>query len=219
MRILNLFAGIGGNRTLWGDEHEITAVEWDNAIAVIYHQRFPDDGIVVEDALEYMMKHAHEYDLICASPVCITHSRAQSRPSVGYRVSDFTGLYGWANLYDIKYQGLYVWENVVSTYHKRFRFPKPTVKLGRHLFWANFEIPPKKFPRLFATETYIGSDGKKHNGGLADLKIKQLLDLHQIPFNFSHPRKRSILRNCVDYRIGKYILECAERVWDPQKNT
>jgi DNA (cytosine-5)-methyltransferase 1 len=27
MRILNLYAGIGGNRKLWGDEHEVTAVE------------------------------------------------------------------------------------------------------------------------------------------------------------------------------------------------
>ena len=30
MKILNLYAGIGGNRKLWGDEHEITAVENDN---------------------------------------------------------------------------------------------------------------------------------------------------------------------------------------------
>ena len=27
MKILNLYAGIGGNRKLWGDEHEVTAVE------------------------------------------------------------------------------------------------------------------------------------------------------------------------------------------------
>lgn len=25
MKILNLYAGIGGNRKLWGDDHEITA--------------------------------------------------------------------------------------------------------------------------------------------------------------------------------------------------
>lgn len=28
MKILNLYAGIGGNRKLWGDEHEITAIEY-----------------------------------------------------------------------------------------------------------------------------------------------------------------------------------------------
>lgn len=26
MKILNLYAGIGGNRELWGNEHEITGV-------------------------------------------------------------------------------------------------------------------------------------------------------------------------------------------------
>ena len=29
MKILNLYACLGGNRYLWGDEHEITAVELD----------------------------------------------------------------------------------------------------------------------------------------------------------------------------------------------
>jgi len=27
MKILNLYSGIGGNRKLWGNDHEITAVE------------------------------------------------------------------------------------------------------------------------------------------------------------------------------------------------
>jgi DNA (cytosine-5)-methyltransferase 1 len=27
MKILNLYAGIGGNRKLWGDEYEVTAIE------------------------------------------------------------------------------------------------------------------------------------------------------------------------------------------------
>lgn len=35
MKILNLYAGIGGNRKLWGNEHEITAVELDPDIAAI----------------------------------------------------------------------------------------------------------------------------------------------------------------------------------------
>lgn len=29
MKILNLYAGIGGNRKLWGDEHEITDLKGD----------------------------------------------------------------------------------------------------------------------------------------------------------------------------------------------
>ena len=41
MKILNLYAGIGGNRKLWGDEHEITAIENNTSIAYIYQDFFP----------------------------------------------------------------------------------------------------------------------------------------------------------------------------------
>jgi hypothetical protein len=37
MKILNLYAGIGGNRAQWGTEHEVTAVEYDPLIAEVYH--------------------------------------------------------------------------------------------------------------------------------------------------------------------------------------
>ena len=38
MRILNLYCGIGGNRKLWGDEHEVTAVEFNPEIAKAYQE-------------------------------------------------------------------------------------------------------------------------------------------------------------------------------------
>ena len=40
MKILNLYAGIGGNRKLWGNEHEITAVEINPKIAEAYKTFF-----------------------------------------------------------------------------------------------------------------------------------------------------------------------------------
>ena len=43
MKILNLYAGIGGNRKLWGNEHEITAIEKDENIACAYQTFFPKD--------------------------------------------------------------------------------------------------------------------------------------------------------------------------------
>ena len=46
MKVLNLYAGIGGNRKLWEDV-EVTAVEWDPKIAEIYQDFFPDDTVVV----------------------------------------------------------------------------------------------------------------------------------------------------------------------------
>ena len=39
MKILNLYAGIGGNRKLWGDEHQVTAVEYDESIAPVSYDR------------------------------------------------------------------------------------------------------------------------------------------------------------------------------------
>lgn len=51
MRILNLYSGIGGNRKFWGDEHEIMAIENDYKIAKIYKDFFPNDTILVTDAV------------------------------------------------------------------------------------------------------------------------------------------------------------------------
>lgn len=77
MKILNLYAGIGGNRKLWGDNHEITAVEYNQEIADIYKEFYPNDNVIVGDAHEYLLKHFSEYDFIWASPPCQTHSKAR----------------------------------------------------------------------------------------------------------------------------------------------
>jgi len=36
MKILNLYAGVGGNRKLWGNDHEIIVVEFNKTIAQVY---------------------------------------------------------------------------------------------------------------------------------------------------------------------------------------
>lgn len=57
MKILNLYAGIGGNRKDWnGEKHDITAVEINEEIAEIYQDHFPGDNIVVGDAHKYLIK-------------------------------------------------------------------------------------------------------------------------------------------------------------------
>jgi hypothetical protein len=72
-------------------------------------------------------------------------------------------------------------------------FVKPTAKLGRHLFWANFEI----------LEIEI-KDGLTHNErGSSE---KGYFDLR--PYKMEH-RKDQIIRNCVDPNVGEYILQCA----------
>ena len=78
MKILNLYAGIGGNRKLWNDvksDIEVTAVEYDQAIAQAYKDRFPNDIVIVGDALKYLLEHYKEFDFIWVSPPCQTHSR------------------------------------------------------------------------------------------------------------------------------------------------
>ena len=74
MKILNLYAGIGGNRKLWTDV-EVTAVELNPEIASIYQDFFPKDKVIVADAHAYLLEHFEEYDFIWASPPCPSHSR------------------------------------------------------------------------------------------------------------------------------------------------
>ena len=75
-RILNLYAGIGGNRKLWTD-CDVTAVEINPEIANIYQDLFPNDKVIIGDAHEYLINHFKEFDFIWASPPCPTHSRAR----------------------------------------------------------------------------------------------------------------------------------------------
>ena len=73
MKVLNLYAGIGGNRKLWKGV-EVTAVEMNPAIAGIYSEFFPKDKVVVGDAHAYLLEHFKEFDFIWSSPPCPTHS-------------------------------------------------------------------------------------------------------------------------------------------------
>ena len=66
MKILNLYAGIGGNRKLWGEEHEITAVEFNQELANIYKKFYPKD-IVIVGIMNDSVFMAHELLLKCPS--------------------------------------------------------------------------------------------------------------------------------------------------------
>ena len=68
MKILNLYAGIGGNRKLWSDEHEITAVEYNKEIAEVYADFFPNDKVIIADAHQYLLENYKEFDFIWSSP-------------------------------------------------------------------------------------------------------------------------------------------------------
>ena len=83
IKVLNLYAGIGGNRKQWpNDEIEVTAIEINPEIATIYHDFFPKDNVIVADAHQYLLEHFKEFDFIWSSPPCPTHSRMRNLKNV-----------------------------------------------------------------------------------------------------------------------------------------
>jgi DNA (cytosine-5)-methyltransferase 1 len=57
MKILNLYAGIGGNRKLWNGNIEVTAIENNEEIAKIYQDFFQNDKVIITDAHQYLLEH------------------------------------------------------------------------------------------------------------------------------------------------------------------
>jgi len=194
MKILNLYAGIGGNRKLWGDEHEITAVENVPEIANIYKDFFPNDNVVVGDAHQYLLEHYKEFDFIWSSPPCPTHSRLAitRKNKEGWQVSyPNMKLYEEIILLQHYFKGIWVVENVISFYDPLI---KPQ-RIGRHYYWASFTI---------------GDIKEKINDDIANGTISELEKHHNIDlskYNIKDPyKKRLMLRNCVNPKHGLFIF-------------
>tara|TARA_R110002051_G_scaffold6229_3_gene30224 strand:+ start:88 stop:720 length:633 start_codon:yes stop_codon:yes gene_type:complete len=198
MKILNLYSGIGGNRHLWGDEHEITAVEYDENIAAIYKDFFPDDQVLIEDAHDYLLNHYEEYDFIWSSPPCPTHSRINfllnQKETFKLKYPDMK-LYEEIIFLQKWFKGKYVVENVMS-YYKPLIQPQIT---GGHYFWCNFEIPK------FDTRKKVRND-KGYT-----LK-KKMEDKGLIIENFYNYKgdKRTLLNNAIEGELGLAILESSQ---------
>ena len=194
IKILNLHAGIGGNRKGWiGKDVEVTAVEYNSEIANVYQEFFPEDKVIVADAGDYLAKHYAEFDFIWASPSCKTHSKVRMMAS---KSGSYDAKLPNMELYSIIiflqhfFKGKWIVENVKPYYNPLIQ---PTAKLGRHLIWSNFEFEEKNF-----------NDNKSHNerGYIKD----SWFDLTN--FKLKH-RKDQIIRNCVNPEISKFLLEQA----------
>jgi DNA (cytosine-5)-methyltransferase 1 len=192
MKILNLFAGIGGNRKLWGDEHEVTAVEFDENIATVYKDIFPNDTVIIGDAHQYLLDHYNEFDFIWSSPPCQTHSRM--RHHLGVNGKGFNPVYPDMKLYQEiiflqhSFKGKWIVENVNPYYAPLI---EPNVELDRHKFWCNFTIQKEKFNRP-----------KLRKAQIPELQVAYDYDLSE----YKLPNKRQVLRNCVLPSVGKHIL-------------
>ena len=202
MKILNLYACLGGNRYKWGDEHDITAVEWDEELARMYQERFPNDKVIVADAHQYLLDHYKEFDFIWSSPPCPTHSKVRvTQKNQDFYIPKYPEMSLYQQIIFLKehFKGKYVVENVIPYYEPLI----DAQKRGRHLYWTNFILP-------------FDIDREESKGIISiagNEKIK-LCKLHKIDLNFlesykGNQDKRKLVRNMVDYKVGKDILNAA----------
>ena len=203
MQILNLYAGIGGNRKLWGG-HEVTAVEYDAEIAAIYQDLNKDDTVIVGDAHAYLLENFDKFDFIWASPPCQTHS--QIRFNIGYKADRIyekvkpiypaMELYQEIILLQTHFNGLWVVENTIPYYTPLI----PCATVGGHVWWSNFKIHD------------IEHGNRNHRGGTVEtLQERKLIDIS----SYKIGNKRQILRNCVEPEVGLHVLNCAMNVQQP----
>jgi len=193
IKVLNLYAGIGGNRKLWNNV-EVTAIEIDSQIAKIYQDNFPEDKVIIEDAHNYLLEHFSEYEFIWGSPPCQTHSSFRYNLGVKFRgvKPEYPDMRLYQEILFLKYhhKGKWVIENVKPYY-------EPLIKgnlLQRHIFWSNFSI---------------SNFNLKHDK-LREFQIPQLEELYGFKLSsYKLKNKRQILRNCVHPELGKHILNCA----------
>jgi len=192
LKVLNLYAGIGGNRQLWPQNIKVTAVEYDPAIASIYADLFRKDELIIGDAHDYLLNHYQDFDLIWTSPPCQSHSSFRFNIGVRYRGVDPVypdmSLYQEILLLKTHYKGKWVVENVKPYY-------KPLidgyVEVQRHLFWSNCEIKPIVFPKDNIRSAQIPDLEQIHGYDLSAYKLSN---------------KRQVLRNCVYPPLGEYVF-------------
>lgn len=199
MKILNLYACLGGNRYKWDEvtDIEVTAVEWDEELARLYKERFPNDKVIVADAHQYLLDHYKEFDFIWSSPPCPTHSKSRYW---GFGKNGKMPVYPDLRLYEeiiflqYHFNGKYVVENVNPYYEPLI----PAQKRDRHHYWTNFKIPN------------IISD-RNDTSLVQGSRMQDLCDFHDYDFRKYKGKQRllKIARNLVDYEAGKTILETA----------
>ena len=212
MKILNLYACLGGNRYKWDEvtDVDVTAVELDPELARLYQERFPNDKVIVADAHQYLLDHYQEYDFIWSSPPCPTHSRMRkTNTGEGERKSKATysdmKLYEEILLLQHFYKGKYCVENVIPYYEPLI----PAKKRGRHLYWTNFNLP--NVLSIRKKEDFITSSNVKELSLFHDYDLNKLSMFKKFTYT-SHSggvRIDKIGRNLVDYEAGKTILETA----------
>ena len=210
MKILNLYACLGGNRYKWNEvkeDIEVTAVEWDEELARLYQERFPNDKVIVADAHQYLLDHYKEFDFIWSSPPCPTHSRFQISMKTKRKMKyPDMKLYQEIIFLDTFFNGKYCVENVIPYYEPLI----PAKKRDRHLYWTNFNLPnvlsERKSPNMAAQK-----EGRELYKKLNKKVFDVFCEYHDYDFK-KYKGKQDVgkmSRNLVDYEAGKTIFETA----------
>ena len=197
IKILNLYACLGGNRYKWDEvaDIEVTAVELDEELARLYQKRFPKDKVIVTDAHQYLLDHYSEFDFIWSSPPCPSHSKMNSF-LIDRGIVRYPDMKLYEEILFLKhfFKGKYCVENVIP-YYDPLIAPK---KRGRHLYWTNFNLPNDLNERK--NKNKLVETGSKPN------EIFHEIDLSTYK---GKQRKDKIACNLVDYEAGRTILETA----------
>ena len=197
MKILNLYACLGGNRYKWNEvreDIEVTAVELDPEAARLYQERFPNDTVIIADAHQYLLDHYKEFDFIWSSPPCPTHSKINITMKTK-RTMKYPDMKLYEEIIFLKhyFNGKYVVENVIPFYTPLI----PAKQRNRHLYWSNFNLPSvlsvRKNPPLGRVKNEVEALSKFHN-----------YDFKKYTGNQS---RQKMARNLVDYEAGKTIFE------------
>jgi len=202
MKILNLYACLGGNRFKWdevakdaGIEIEVTAVELDPEAARLYQERFPNDKVIVADAHQYLLENFKEFDFIWSSPPCPSHSRARfARRNTTTAIYPDLKLYEEVLFLENYFDGNYCVENVIPYYEPLIQ----AKKIGRHLYWTNFNLPNNLNERkcqIMEGKDEVSKWCEFHNYDFRKYKGEQRID--------------KMARNLVDYEAGRTIFETA----------
>jgi len=212
IKILNLYACLGGNRFKWDEvaDIQVTAVELDEELARLYQERFPKDKVIVADAHQYLLENYNEFDFIWSSPPCPTHSKMRkTNTGEGERKSKATypdmNLYQEILLLEHFFKGKYCVENVIPFYNPLIA----AKKRGRHLYWTNFNLPSDLGDRR--KEDFIQSSSVNNLSIFHNYDFNKLSVFKKFSYT-SHNggiRIDKIARNLVDYKAGKTILQTA----------
>ena len=197
MKVLNLYAGLGGNRKLWKNV-TVTAVENDEKIANQYKEFYPNDNVIVDDAHSYLLNNYEQYDFIWSSPPCQSHSRMVK--ATRHKVRKYPDLKLYEEIIFLQNFCKSYWlvENVIPYYEPLI---KPDQKIGRHLFWSNFKFEADE---IKSPQNFIKLSNKE--------QLQQLKDWLGIQYDKNIYYKGNhdpaqVLRNCVHPKVGKQILE------------